>query len=83
MVEGRLQTRSWADKQGVQRKTTEIIAERLQLGPRPAGGGQAPRTDFKPSAGAPSNQKESPVEEIPVINLEDESGDIKAEDLPF
>src|SRR5689334_6730581 len=32
-VEGRLQTRSWQDKQGQQRKTTEIICESLQLGP--------------------------------------------------
>src|SRR3989344_4951640 len=51
LIEGRLQTRSWQDKQGGQRKTTEIICDRLQLGPRPhstgstsspqAGSGQA------------------------------------------
>ena len=34
LIEGRLQTRSWTDKQGVTRKSTEIIAEALQLGPR-------------------------------------------------
>jgi single-strand DNA-binding protein len=34
LVEGRLQTRGWQDKQGQNRKTTEIVAERLQLGPR-------------------------------------------------
>lgn len=38
-IEGRLQTRSWTDKNGGQRSTTEIIGEMLQLGPR-AGGGQ-------------------------------------------
>ena len=42
LVEGRLQTRSWTDKTGGQRKTTEIICERLQLGPRAQGVG--PRT---------------------------------------
>jgi single-strand DNA-binding protein len=45
LIEGRLRTRSWTDKNGGQRRTTEIMAERLQLGPRPqgasgAGGGQ-------------------------------------------
>ncbi|HVN26049.1 MAG TPA: single-stranded DNA-binding protein [Candidatus Paceibacterota bacterium] len=39
LIEGRLQTRSWTDKTGGQRKTTEIVADRLQLGPRPQGGG--------------------------------------------
>ena len=42
LIEGRLQTRAWQDKQGGSRKTTEIICERLQLGPK-AGGGGAPR----------------------------------------
>lgn len=37
MIEGRLQTRSWQDKQGQGRKSTDIICETLQLGPRPAG----------------------------------------------
>ena len=41
LIEGRLRTRSWTDKTGQQRRTTEIMAERLQLGPRPQGqGGQ-------------------------------------------
>src|ERR1700735_79516 len=40
LIEGRLRTRSWTDKQNQPRKTTEIVAERLQLGPRPQGGGQ-------------------------------------------
>lgn len=40
LIEGRLQTRSWTNKQGQQRKTTEILCERMQLGPRPGGGGQ-------------------------------------------
>src|SRR3989344_5552226 len=35
-VEGRLRTRTWQDKQSQNHKTTEIICERLQLGPRAA-----------------------------------------------
>ena len=39
LIEGRIATRGWTDKQGQARKTTEIMCERLQLGPRAAGGG--------------------------------------------
>lgn len=70
-VEGRLQTRSWEGKDGQMRKTTEIIGERIQLGPRPMG--QAAVAD----TGAPEKEEA----EMPVINLEE--GEIKPEDLPF
>jgi single-strand DNA-binding protein len=35
-VEGRLQTRSW-DKDGVKQYRTEILADRVQFGPKPTG----------------------------------------------
>ena len=39
-VEGRLKTRKWQDKDGVEKYTTEIIAEEMQLlGSRDGGGG--------------------------------------------
>lgn len=39
-VEGRLKTRKWTDKDGVDKYTTEIIAEQMQLlGGREGGGG--------------------------------------------
>ncbi|MGE5622138.1 MAG: single-stranded DNA-binding protein [Bacillota bacterium] len=42
-VEGRLQTRKWTDKEGVERYTTEIIADTMQmLGSRQGMGGGAP-----------------------------------------
>lgn len=35
-INGRMQTRKWADKDGVEKYTTEIMADRMQmLGPRP------------------------------------------------
>lgn len=73
MIEGRLQTRSWSDKEGQTRKTTEIVAERIQLGPRSAGG-QTFSKEKQESGG-------EKVEEMPVIDLD--SDDIKPEDLPF
>jgi single-strand DNA-binding protein len=77
LVEGRLKTRSWQDKQGQNRKATEIISERIQLGPRPMGGGQA-------GGGAKDSAPVKP-EEIPVITIEEggEEAGLKAEDLPF
>ncbi len=85
LIEGRLRTRSWTDKQGGQRRTTEIMAERMQLGPRPMGGG-APRGGKGGAAGTGAPQEaekeiQVPQEEIPTINLEEE--EIKPEDIPF
>ena len=41
-VEGRLQTRKWQDKEGVDKYTTEIVADRMQmLGSRQGMGGNA------------------------------------------
>ena len=37
LIEGRLQTRKWQDKQGGTRSTTEIVTESMQLGARPQG----------------------------------------------
>lgn len=34
LIEGRLETRNWQDQAGNRRYKTEIIAERMQLGPR-------------------------------------------------
>ena len=51
-IEGRLQTRSWKDKNDIERKTTEIVAEQMQMlgsrgdGPRPGGGGQTGTPEF-------------------------------------
>jgi single-strand DNA-binding protein len=53
-VEGRLQTRKWTDKDGVERYTTEIIADTMQmLGSRQGMGGGAPMDDDYGSAPAP------------------------------
>lgn len=37
LVEGRLRTRAWTDKDGHQRKATEIVGEHIQLGPKSQG----------------------------------------------
>lgn len=70
-IEGRLQTRKWTDKDGVERYTTEIIADTMQmLGSRQGMGGSAPMDDDygssapaprQSSSGAPSRQASKPA----------------------
>ncbi len=70
LFEGRLQTRSWDDKEGNKRYRTEIVADSLQLGPRSEGSSQREKSeDSSPKA-----------REIPVIDEDDE---INVEDIPF
>lgn len=80
LFEGRLQTRSWDDKNtGQKRYITEIVAESMQLGPRSANPGyspSAPMNDVHPSNLEPRTPpvQTSPAStepDIPVIN-EDE-----------
>ncbi|MEK7085372.1 MAG: single-stranded DNA-binding protein [Patescibacteria group bacterium] len=76
MVEGRLQTRQWEGKDGVKRSRTEIVAERIQLGPRPSGGGggQAhPQNQTAPAA--------PKAEEIETIEYPEE--EINPDQIPF
>ena len=55
-VEGRLQTRKWQDKDGQDRYTTEIVAERMQmLGSRAGQGGNDASDRATPSS--PSGQQ--------------------------
>lgn len=81
--EGRLQTRKYTGKDGLEKRTTEIVAENMQLGSRPQGsprpGGYSPSAPPFPTAPA---AQEAPAEEIPTINLDDEE-EVKIEDVPF
>lgn len=75
LVEGRLQTRTWDDKSGQKRKTTEIVCEKIQLGPKSAGGTKS---------SAPSHQEEMLEEKgVPTIEIGEESEEVNEEDLPF
>jgi single-strand DNA-binding protein len=57
-VEGRLQTRKWQDKEGQDRYTTEIIADRMQMLGSRSGGGNYEVQDQAP-AGAGRDSRES------------------------
>src|SRR3989344_7267983 len=68
MIEGRLQTRAWEGKDGQTRKTTEIVAENIQLGPR---GGDAGASFTKNEVSSASEEEQKHAEDIPVINLDE------------
>lgn len=74
-IEGRIRTRSWDAPDGSKRNRTEIVAERIQFGPRPMG-----QSTGQGEFGASQNRE--PIhEELPQIDIGE--GEIKAEDLPF
>ena len=83
-IEGRLQTRKYTAKDGTERRTTEIVAENMQLGSR-AQGASAPASSYNnPAPAKPTTPvQESPAEEIPTINLDEEESEVRIEDVPF
>ncbi|MEK9173938.1 MAG: single-stranded DNA-binding protein [Patescibacteria group bacterium] len=87
-IEGRLQTRAYTAKDGAERRTTEVIAESMQLGSRAQGGASAsgasrPAAAQASSAAGTKAAGSSLEEEIPTINLDDDSEEIRIEDVPF
>ncbi len=81
-VEGRLQTRSWDDKNGGgKRYATEIVVENFQFGPKAAGtigGGDYSSPTSKP---APVAQASNTMPEFDTIEYP--ADDINPDDIPF
>lgn len=79
LVEGRMQTRTWDGQDGQKKYRTEIVADRVQFGPRSMG------------AGAGGSQKDVPVEDTspkdasgtPVDTIEYPEEEINPDDIPF
>jgi single-strand DNA-binding protein len=85
-IEGRLQTRKYTAKDGTERRTTEVVAENMQLGSRPQGSSSfqpGQNSSFAKPAPAQTPAAEQPAEEIPTINLDEEQDEVKIEDVPF
>lgn len=62
-IEGRLQTRSWEDKNGKKNYTTEIICENMQFGARPQNA--APRSQAVDEPETEAGPPEVDVKDIP------------------
>ena len=84
-IEGRLQTRKYTDKEGVEKYATEIVGDRMQLigGGRDSAGGDAefssgassPRREGATSGGAPGGAKSGGAAKKNVDDFDD--------DIPF
>ena len=78
LVEGRLQTRSWDDKNSGEKKyRTEIVADRTQFGPKAGSSG----SNSGNSGASHSKPPAAPAEEDDAIEYPEE--DINPEDIPF
>src|SRR4051812_33582395 len=69
LVDGRMQTRSWEGADGKKNYRTEIVADRVQFGPRGGGGASTPykgKADDQPAPSKADNMDtiEYPDEEI-------------------
>lgn len=77
-IEGRIQTRNWDAQDGTKRTRTEIVAERLQLGPRRV-------NEFNNSPPAPASTekpaKQQQDESLDTIEYPDENSD--PDKVPF
>jgi single-strand DNA-binding protein len=81
-VEGRMQTRSWEGKDGEKKYRTEIVADRVQFGPRSSGAGQAR------GSGQGGVHEEAPSDDVGGgapggAGIEYPKDDINPDDIPF
>ena len=74
LVEGRMQTRSWDAADGTKKYRTEVVADRIQFGPRRDGAAPV----ATPSATKADNQEVPPVETI-----EYPEDNVNVDDIPF
>lgn len=79
-LEGRIQTRSWDAQDGTKRYRTEIVADRIQFGPK--SGSTSPQVASESYEKDPSGKsKGKDKEEAPAIEYPEE--EINSEDIPF
>ena len=81
LVEGRIQTRSWDAADGVKKYRTEIVADRVQFGPRPGGAGQTPVSSATTGGNSTGEEAKAPAAELGTINYPEE--EINPDDIPF
>lgn len=75
LVEGRMQTRSWDAQDGTKKYRTEIVADRIQFGPRKDGGA--------PSAVASEKQAGGESSKDAIDTIEYPENEINPDDIPF
>lgn len=74
MIEGRLQTRSWDGQDGKKNYRTEIVADRVQFGPRREGASSTPTSE---AVGVPTPPPEEGV------GIDYPQDNVNVDDIPF
>mgnify|MGYP001579730111 CR=1 FL=1 len=82
-IQGRIQTRTW-EQEGQKKYKTEIIADRVQFGPKAGGGaggsfdgGEAPRAKASAGGSAKGKKEENPA------GIDYPADEINPDDIPF
>ena len=74
LIEGRIQNRSWEDKNGGGKKyRSEIVADSVQFGNRPSGA----------AVGSPSDKGSESAKDAPAEAIEYPTEEINPDDIPF
>ncbi|MCR4274945.1 MAG: single-stranded DNA-binding protein [Candidatus Campbellbacteria bacterium] len=81
-VEGRMVTRSWDAQDGSKKYRTEVIADRVQFGPRSGGSSTEGKSFAGPQDKGNAQQQNAPaIDTIQYPDAQDEG--INPEDIPF
>jgi single-strand DNA-binding protein len=83
LVEGRLQTRSWEGQDGKKNYKTEIVADRVQFGPKSSGNLQPTADSPADARGGNRQPQEEPSARDSGAGIEYPKEEINAEDIPF
>ena len=76
LVEGRIQTRSWDAPDGAKKYRTEIVADRIQFGPKRDGGNTAATPmSAKGEVGVPTSDEN--------VGIEYPEDNVNVDDIPF
>ncbi len=76
LVEGRIQTRSWNDQSGAKKYKTEIVADRVQFGPKSGGSSSGVNMPAGVMGGSGPGEAEPDSIDYP-------SEEINPDDIPF
>ncbi|PIZ00727.1 single-stranded DNA-binding protein [bacterium (Candidatus Gribaldobacteria) CG_4_10_14_0_8_um_filter_33_9] len=82
LIEGRLKTRNWQDASGIKHYKTEIIGEKMQLGPK-TGERQTNSEQWKPSKEKNITIDKENIPTIEEFSENDKDKEIDIKDIPF
>ena len=82
-VEGKVSYRKYNDKDGVERTTTDIVANTFRLLEKREGGGNYENRSFPPADAAPPSRGATPASPTNAPATNDASAQAGGDDLPF